>query len=95
MEELWVGILVASFFAFIIFLILRELMCWYWKINKIVTILENIQSSLIVSKNKAEKTNNSEYVENLLTPDIEICPFCKEPSIKADKICNICGKIKR
>ena len=28
--------------GFLIFLILREVMCWYWKINTIVRLLEDI-----------------------------------------------------
>jgi hypothetical protein len=30
----------------IVFLICRELVCWYWKLNKIVTLLESIESKL-------------------------------------------------
>ena len=41
----------ASFFVgivvwFIIFLILRGFNCWYWKINKIVSLLEEINKKL-------------------------------------------------
>ena len=28
--------------AFILFLILREVMCWYWKINTLIRLLEDI-----------------------------------------------------
>jgi len=30
----------------IIFLLCRELMCWYWKINRIVLLLESIDAKL-------------------------------------------------
>ncbi len=37
---IWFGI------AFIVFLIAREFMCWYWKINRALHLLESIDSSL-------------------------------------------------
>ena len=30
----------------LIFLICRELVCWYWKINRIVSLLESIDQKL-------------------------------------------------
>ena len=36
------------FIAVIIFLICREIFCWYWKINGIVSLLERIDSRLVV-----------------------------------------------
>ncbi len=33
--------------TFIIFLLIREFWCWYWKINKTIQILKNIDESLI------------------------------------------------
>jgi hypothetical protein len=38
-----IGIIIG---AIIIFLICRELVCWYWKINKIVVLMEE-QNSLL------------------------------------------------
>jgi ABC-type uncharacterized transport system permease subunit len=35
----------------LIFLVLREFFCWYWKVNKIVELLEDIKEN-IASKNK-------------------------------------------
>ena len=92
MDEVVIGILVAFFVAFIVFLILRELMCWYWKINRIVSLLEGIQASLSKLNRTPER---SVAVLPQLPPYKEICPFCKEPSIKAQSICDVCGKTKR
>ncbi len=36
----------------VIFLICREIICWYWKLNRIVTLLEDIRREL-------KKTNAS------------------------------------
>jgi len=38
-----IGILVV---CFIIFMICRELVCWYWKLNRIVSLLESINKKL-------------------------------------------------
>jgi hypothetical protein len=35
-----VGALLGAVLLFVIFLIARELVCWYWKINRIVSLLE-------------------------------------------------------
>jgi hypothetical protein len=29
-----------------VFLLIREIVCWYWKLNKIVDLLESIDKSL-------------------------------------------------
>jgi len=42
--------LVADFIAFaiviVIFLVFREVVCWYWKINRMVELLESIDAAL-------------------------------------------------
>jgi len=38
-----IGILVV---CFIIFMICREIVCWYWKLNRIVSLLESINKKL-------------------------------------------------
>ena len=42
MQEVLVTILI----VLVVFLICREILCWYWKVNKIVSLLEGIQSLL-------------------------------------------------
>ena len=42
------GLFVAFAIAFVIFLILRELMCWYWKINEMISLLQEIKNSLSI-----------------------------------------------
>lgn len=45
---------------FIIMLLFRELACWYWKINKIVKLLEKIEKNTnkneIVQETEVKKT---------------------------------------
>ncbi len=90
MKELIGYFFVVFFISFIIFLILRELNCWYWKINEIVTLLNNIQGNL----QKLASAQEGESGTPGLPPDKEICPFCKEPSLKANIKCEVCGKEK-
>jgi len=39
------NILIILIVIFVIFLIIRELLTWYWKINKIVRLLEQIEEN--------------------------------------------------
>lgn len=38
--------LIGLFILLFVFLIARELMCWYWKLNKMVSLLESINEKL-------------------------------------------------
>lgn len=39
-------VLMTLLISLVVFLIARELICWYWKINHIVSLLESIDSKL-------------------------------------------------
>jgi hypothetical protein len=39
-------ILVVIVIAIVVFLIAREIVCWYWKINRAITLLESINEQL-------------------------------------------------
>lgn len=102
MEKVIGTVFLVFIITFVIFLILRELMCWYWKINHIITLLEKISSRLAyIGSNNVLTTSNTHNVRQsegtipTVDDDNEICPFCKEPSSKVNKICEICGKQKR
>ncbi|MDD3072623.1 MAG: hypothetical protein PHH17_01235 [Candidatus Pacebacteria bacterium] len=38
--------LIVIFFLIIIFFVCREILCWYWKINKIINLLEKIVENM-------------------------------------------------
>jgi hypothetical protein len=40
------AIIVAILIGIVIFLVLREFWCWYWKINRAIALLESIDASL-------------------------------------------------
>jgi hypothetical protein len=46
-----VGVIVALGLMLLFFLLGRELICWYFKVNQIVALLEDIRDSL---KNKSQ-----------------------------------------
>jgi hypothetical protein len=41
-----VAVVVALTFVVVIFLMFRDLVCWYWKINRMVELLESIDATL-------------------------------------------------
>jgi len=52
------GILFISIIVgFVILLIAREVVCWYWKINRAVDSLENIESLLEVLLDQLDNTS--------------------------------------
>jgi hypothetical protein len=46
MENLILPLLIVLVVLFLLFLLLRELNCWYWKINDIISILRRIEAKL-------------------------------------------------
>ena len=46
MDSIIFSLIIVIVVLFIIFLILRELNCWYWKINDIINILSRIEAKL-------------------------------------------------
>jgi len=55
-NESIVTFLIGVVITLIIFLICREIACWYWKINKVVELLEK-QNELLSEKLESEKNN--------------------------------------
>lgn len=41
-EAIYTGLLIFVVILLVLFLVLREVVCWYWKINRIVNLLERI-----------------------------------------------------
>jgi hypothetical protein len=52
--NIWGTFFVIIIVTIIVFLICRELVCWYWKINKLVTLIEE-QNKLLTLLVKGEK----------------------------------------
>jgi TM2 domain-containing membrane protein YozV len=55
-ETIIFGFLIIFVLSFVIFLLIRELMCWYWKINEVIFLLKSINEKL-TSKSSADNNN--------------------------------------
>ncbi len=53
---------------FLVFLLLREFLCWYWKINRIVELLENINQNLGRKDQKISESVPGQQVPSKNTP---------------------------
>ena len=90
------AMLVVAIVGFLLFLVLRELYCWYWKINRIIEILEAIQSNTGRSPlGIGGSQGDIAVVQPSISPGTEICPFCKEPSSRGNSVCEHCHMQKR
>jgi hypothetical protein len=71
----------------LIFLAIREVLCWYWKINTIVGLLEDIRRKL-----NAQLSGDA-IGPNPSAAEITICPACQAQYIGdlRGKFCESCG----
>lgn len=82
-------VLVYLIIAFLIFLVCRELVCWYFKTTSIVTLLTEILTQLKIANLKSSAkgggaTKTCPYCKEAIGVNETKCPFCKE-EIKKDK----------
>jgi hypothetical protein len=70
---------------FLIFLIMREFMCWYWKINQLVSLLTSIDNKL--STNNIISTVTADSVK------LKKCSKCGKEYLSgfAGGFCEECG----
>lgn len=92
MSNFFVGLGITLLVLVVLFLIFREVICWYWKVNRMVELLESIDSRLSMSvagnamATKPTSTSGPSVVET--------CPFCKEQSLRSNAACEHCGHQK-
>lgn len=69
-DEIILVLYIILFFIIIVFLLIREINCWYWKINERTQKLKNIDKNLqfivdfIKERQNLEKQENSEKNSN-------------------------------
>lgn len=64
MSEL--AIFLTVIFAISFFLLCREIVCWYWKVNQQVTVLEEIRDHLAAARKPCSKCESSVPAEPAL-----------------------------
>lgn len=88
-------LLIALLVLVLVFFIAREILCWYWKINTIVSLLEDIKGKLInlnpsISAQNLQPTpiNSSDSPSNAHKVK---CKKCGEKTSSEAKFCEFCG----
>ena len=90
MAEIIGGIVIAVIVGLGLFLILRYFWLWYWKIDRIVELLENINNNTTPQSEKkvAKKIVHKDIecsnpkCENIFDIAIGLCPKCGTPTPK-------------
>jgi hypothetical protein len=75
--DIFGGAFIGLIIIIVIFLICREIICWYWKINQRVLLEENILKEL---KNISSLLNNTSRIEPLRENKIETAIDVEKPS---------------
>ncbi|HPS31638.1 MAG TPA: hypothetical protein PLZ43_15395 [bacterium] len=77
----------------LIFLILREYICWFWKVNRIVELLVSIDKKLSSVQNVPGSGQEKEKVfEKTGVNSVKKCPHCSEIVNAALKRCPYCAE---
>lgn len=81
------GVIGGLIVAIVIFLVCRELNCWYWKINAHLELMENANSKLaaILDRLPSPGEGNPRKAENIS------CPQCKQSTAANGAFCENCG----
>lgn len=95
-ETVFIGVALVGLLLLVFFLVLREVVCWYWKINRMVQLLESIAGSVARSQKIEPLGASSQKIEPLVFPSL--CGFCGEkPAVGLFRdvpVCSNCsGKI--
>ena len=85
-----IGILLVILIFYVgIFLILREYTCWYFKINKQISLME--EQNNLLKQLLGASTGNFGDVRNEAN-NLKNCPFCSNKINKKAIVCLFCGK---
>jgi len=61
MGDIILVLFIALGILIVIFLVLREMVCWYWKINDIVSLLKSIEAKLSINYNQSREILAHDY----------------------------------
>ena len=68
----WTTLLIVLVVGVLIFLLLREVNCWYWKVNRRIELQEETNDLLKKLVSKTEKKNETNETENIHQTEIGI-----------------------
>jgi hypothetical protein len=68
----WTTLLIILVVGVLIFLLLREVNCWYWKVNRRIELQEETNDLLKKLVSKTEKKNETNEIENIHQTEIGI-----------------------
>lgn len=96
MEDVIGGMLGGLVVMLLVFLILREVMCWYWKINEVVGLLKEISVKLDQRPASALAGNAVGAIASRSgssAPAVVVCRSCSAvyDTARAPKFCEQCG----
>ena len=99
--DIWgilIGVLIG---AVVLFFILREVFCWYWKINRIVELLEQQNSLLSSMLRNFNSTSSSGANPPPVSPPPSVnygnewtCKKCNQSNPVTSSTCKSCGEYK-
>jgi hypothetical protein len=96
MGELLKVLLIAGVVVIVIGAICRELLCWFWKINLQVSLLEDISKKLDalggVSAAPAKLTQKHESSRGDSADEQVLCANCGTLTSTAGEFCEQCGR---
>jgi hypothetical protein len=81
--------LVTLLILIVLFLIFREFLCWYWKVNETLAVMLRIESSLDTISQRLAPTGTAAAVE--LAASVKKCSNCGKDMPAGDKYCDSCG----
>jgi hypothetical protein len=86
-----IGILVGLLLVqFVLFLILREFACWYFKINQRLHLLQSIDAKLGPPAAVGAQAQRAHPTVNTAPGDVP-CPQCGKPTSSDGRFCETCG----
>ncbi|MFA7066238.1 MAG: zinc ribbon domain-containing protein [Dysgonamonadaceae bacterium] len=94
MGKVIVTILVIVGIILLVFLILREVMCWYWKINERITLQQEtnlLLKKLIDEEGSYTPSTETTFVDKKPVRE-EFCPICGHKNEFGAEFCTNCSQ---
>lgn len=95
MENAIVTVLVIVVVLLLLFLILREVMCWYWKVNERILLQKETNRLLrkLIDNNESNpKTESTSSVNKEKISKKIFCPYCGHENDIGNEHCLNCNK---